>query len=1109
MTALALCIATSARAATPAARWAISSFAAPTEFSPTAGGGYTVTARNAGSVATDGEPVTLADTLGPGLEPTAVEFSSERPGHEREELDSECTSVPLQCTFTGPVAPDQTLRMIVSVSVTEGARSSFANLASVSGGGPPEASTSSQTPLESSAPSFGVSSFDASIAGLDGLPDTQAGGHPYELTATVDLNNELRPLPFGLTDTSVQDVKDFVVELPLGFLASALATPECTYAQLSSRAKGGCPPDTAVGHLRTEPEGGDWLDAQVYNMVPEHGFPAEFGYADSIAGSHILYASVAPTPAGYVLRVTGSELPQVALTALYVTFFGDPADRDESTGAPVAMLTNPSDCSGQPLVASVHLDSWQNPGEWSEDGRELVAPISPQAVPLLTSPGWVQASSELPAVSGCEALAGLFAPSIAAVPQREQAENPAAVEPNRQADSPAGLELELKSPASEAPEVDAAPPLRRAVVTLAEGMTVDPSAGNGLQACSEAQIGWLGPDGPGGEPLPSGGLENFSPQAPACPEGSKVGSVELTTPLFGAVLSGAVYLAAQNENPFGSALAAYAVVEDPATGVVLKIPAELKADPQTGRLTVVLAESPQLSFSDLKLQFFSGPRALLATPESCGTYTTTSELTPWSSALDSGPGAAAAGGGSGGDPFDSFQIDEGCVGRFAPSFTAGSTNLQAGANTPFQASFSREDSDQELGGWSVSLPPGLLADVGSVPLCPEANANAGTCQEASRVGTALAEAGPGPNPLSVPGKAYLTGPYNGGPFGLAVVVPVIAGPLDLGTVVVRQSLRIDARTAQITDVSNPFPTVLDVTGDNGETDGIPIRLRRVDVSFERPGGAPFMFNPTSCAKLPLTGSVSSAEGANAAVSSPFQVTGCKGLPFKPSFTASTAAHAEALKDGAGASLNVRIASRGGASVRGEEANLKRVDLTLPRLLPARLQPTLQNACRGPQFAKDPASCPPDSFVGTATAVTPMLDVPLRGPVIFVSRGAAALPDLDLVLQGEGVEIVLSGHTQIKGGETYARLETFPDVPISSFALSLPQGPHSALASGLPTNKHSLCGQSLQMPTTIEGQNGAVVKPTIKVGITGCPPARPRHRTKKAKHRKRRKRRRVG
>ena len=1098
----------SASAASPAAGWTIESVATPTNFSTGDDAqcaedlercdSYTVTARDAGSLPTSGGPVTLTDALPSGLRLVKVEFFSEIGVEGREDLDSDCKSTPLECTFTGQVQPDQTLGMIVSVEAEEGASSPLVNLATVSGGGVPEASTRTDTLLSTAVPPFGVTSFDTDIAGLDGRADTQAGGHPYELTASIALNNVSRATGGGhYADASVQNLRDLVIELPLGFLASALATPTCTLAQLSS--EGGCPPDTAVGYIHTEPESILALGSEVYNVVPEHGFPAEFGYSDLLKGAHVLYASVAPTPAGYVLRVTGRELPEVSLADLSVTLFGDPGEKDGSGDSPQALLTNPTACSGQSLQTSVHLDSWQAPGEWTEDGKVLATPDGPQATPLLTSPGWVTASTESPPVTGCEALAGLFAPSLAAVPQRLQAANPAAVESNRQADSPTGLELELKSPSSEAPEVDATPPLRTAVVTLPEGLTVDPSAGDGLQACSIAQIGWLGAEGSGGEPLPNGGLANFSAQAPECPEESKVGSVELTTPLFGGVLSGAVYLAAQDENPFQSALAAYVVVEDSATGVVLKIPAELKADPRTGRLTVVLAESPQLPFSDLKLRFFSGPRALLATPESCGTYTTTSELTPWS-ASESDPGGPGAGGGSVAEPLNSFQIDEGCAGGFAPSFAAGSTNLQAGANTPFQASFSREDSDQELGGWSVSLPPGLLADVGSVPLCPEASANAGTCPEASRVGRALAEAGPGPDPLSVSGKAYLTGPYNGGPFGLSIVVPVIAGPLDLGTVVVRQSLRIDPSTARITDVSNPFPTVLDVTGANGETDGIPIRLRRVDVSFERPGGAGFMFNPTSCAKLPLTGSVASAQGTSAAVSSPFQVTGCKGLPFKPSFTASTAAHAEALKDGAGASLNVRIASRGGASVRGEEANLKRVDLTLPRLLPARLQPTLQNACTAARFAKDPASCPPDSFVGTATAVTPMLDVPLRGPVIFVSRGSAALPDLDLVLQGEGVEIVLSGGTEIKGGVTYAKFEAFPDVPISSFALSLPQGPHSALASGLPTNKHSLCGQSLAMPATIEGQNGAVVKRSVRVGIAGCAT----HRAKKAKHRRRKK-----
>jgi hypothetical protein len=1053
----------SASAATPAAGWTIASLAAPTDFSPSADAqcaedlelcdSYVVSARNAGSVPTNGQPATLTDALPEGLELRQVEFTSELPGATPEYLDSDCTSVPLECRFAGAVQPDQTLRMIVSVSVKEGGvggTESLANVATVAGGGAPAVSSSTETGVGAATPPFGVASFEMDIAGLDGLTDTQAGAHPYQLTATIDLNSVFRNDPEGrFADTSVQDLKDLVIDLPLGLLAGTRATPTCTLVQLESAA--GCPPDTALGRIGVEPEGGISLRSELYNLVPEHGVPAELGYTDLAKTSHVLYASVAPTPAGYVLRVTARELPQVALTAVNLTFFGDPAATDGNAGAQSPLLTNPSACSGQPLETSVYLDSWQDPGADNADGT-----------PNLADPAWVSASSQSPPVTGCNLLR--FDPELSAQPTTDAA------------DSPTGLELELKSPTSESPEVDATPPLERAVVALPEGITVDPSAGNGLQACSIAQIGWLG-----------GGPQNFDAAPPQCPEQAKIGSVELTTPLFSAVLTGAVYLAAQDENPFQSALAAYLVVEDPATGVVLKIPAELKADPHTGRLMVVLAESPQLPFSDLKLHFSSGPRALLATPASCGAYTTTSELTPWSALEEdpTDPGAAAAGGGSG----DGFTIDAGCVDGFAPSFVAGVTNVQAGAYTPFEASFSRGDADQELDGWSVTLPPGLLADIGSVPLCPQAAANNGTCPEASRVGTVLAEAGAGPDPLSVPGKAYLTGPYNGGPYGLSVVVPVSAGPLDLGAVVVRQSLRIGGgrapNNAQITDVSNPFPTVLDVTGANGQTDGIPIRLRRVDVTFERPGGAPFMFNPTSCAKLPLTGSISSAQGASTAVSSPFQVTDCASLKFTPKLTAAT--QAKTSRAG-GASLSVKLTY----PAAPHNANIAALKVDLPKALPARLR-TLRQACLARVFAANPAACPAASIVGRARVLTPILPVALEGPAYFVGRGPGHFQGLDLVLSGDGVRIDLAGTTFIdaKTNVTSLTFRAMPDIPVSSLELSLPEGPHSALAANA-----ALCKRKLAMPTALVGQNGAQIHESTKVGVTGCPPGRSPTRARK-------------
>jgi hypothetical protein len=706
------------------------------------------------------------------------------------------------------------------------------------------------------------------------------------------------------------------------------------------------------------------------------------------------------------------------------------------------MLTNPSDCSGQPLLMSVHMDSWQNPGGYSADGT-----------PDLGDSAWVSATSPSPPVTGCNELQ--FTPELVAQPTTTVA------------DSPSGLELELRSRQIEDVQVNATPPLHRAAVTLPEGMTVDPSAGDGLRACSEAQIGWVGLS-----------LSGFTAARPQCPQESKIGSLEMTTPLFAGVLIGALYLAAQDENPFGSVLAAYVVVDDPLTGVVLKIAGELKADPRTGRLTVVLAESPQLPFSDLKLRFFGGSTALLATPQSCGTFTTSSELTPWSIEGSELPAT----------PFDSFEINSGCVSGFAPTFTGGSTSLQAGAGTSLQASFSRQDSDQQLAGWSVSLPPGLLADIGAVPLCPEAAASAGTCSEASQVGTVLVGAGAGPNPLFVPGRAYLTGPYNGGPYGLSLVVPVVAGPFDFGTVVVRASVRIDPHTAQVTVVSDSFPTILDVTGANGQVSGIPIRLRRVDVELNRPG---FMFNPTNCDPMALHATISSVQGAGANVSSRFQVANCASLKFTPKLTALTRANGEFA--GHGASLHLVIVSPAG------QANMRSLKVDLPQRLPARLE-TIQHACPERIFNASPASCPKASLVGQALVQTPILATSMAGPAILVSHGAA-FPNLVLVLKAQGVTIALTGALYVdQHNVTSMTFRTIPDVPIRRLDLILPEGSRSILAasSGLCTKK------PLTMLTAINGQNGVRVKPTVKVPVEGCKKPKKKRHPKKKPHPTRRK-----
>ena len=389
------------------------------------------------------------------------------------------------------------------------------------------------------------------------------------------------------------------------------------------------------------------------------------------------------------------------------------------------------------------------------------------------------------------------------------------------------------------------------------------------------------------------------------------------------------------------------------------------------------------------------------------------------------PGPAAT-------PFDTFLIDEACPAGFNPSFMAGSTNLQAGAYTPFETSLARSDTDQELIGLSLTLPSGLLAKIAGVSECGEAEIHAieagtGNCPPGSRVGTVTAGAGPGPNPLFVTGAAFLTGPYNGGPFGLAVVVPAVAGPFNFGTVVVRQSLRIDPHTAQVTDVSDPFPKIID---------GVPLRLRRVDLSIDRPE---FTFNPTSCARqlggvlsgaplgapTSLTGDVGYATevGASSPFTTPFQVTNCTTLKFTPSLAVATAGKASKTN---GASLNFKITYPKGAM--GSQSSFNQAKFSLPKQLPARLG-TLQKACLAATFETNRQACPAASKIGTATVHTEVLPVPLEGPVYFVSYGGAAFPDAVLVLKGDGVTVELPGETYINK-TTGVTSPTFPPPPTS-------------------------------------------------------------------------------
>lgn len=937
---------------------------------------------------------------------------------------------------------------------------------------------------------FGVHSVAFELLDKEGAPFTQAGGHPYELRTgfAVNWTENVGGEPFKNSshpeELPTGNIRTVLTDLPAGLVGNPSAATRCTRADVI---KFRCDASAQVGVLNAvEAAGGEFVDG-IYNLVPPKGVTAEFG---ANVEQHVtVYIDARLRPDGdYALTAESQNNSAVTgVTDVSVRLWGVPADPShngqrcpqlggnaeggficaEPHAAGIAetpLLFNPTSCGG-PLTTVLSVDSYQAAGLFDTH------------------------SVETPAITGCAALD--FSPSLQATPTSSVA------------DSPTGLHVDLHIP--QQPTIEDSASLREAdlrdtAVTLPQGLTINPAAAGGLDACSSRQIGMT--SAVGISPA------TFSEAPAGCPDASKVGVVEVDTPLLSEedeegrvveeaglpvphVLHGAVYIASPYDNPFGSLFAIYIVVEDPKTGVVIKLPGRVEPDANTGQLTTTFTDSPQLPFEDFKLDFFSGPRATLATPESCGSHTASASLTPWSGGASKSPEVAP------------FGILTGCVTGFAPAFSAGTLSTQAGAFSPLTLSFQRGDLDQELSGLTVSLPPGLLAKVAGVEKCSDAELAAAavksaadeqanpSCPAGSLLGSVQAGAGAGESPYFTSGNAYLTGPYKGGPYGVAVVVPALAGPFDLGNVIVRTALHIDPTDGHVTAISDPFPTILK---------GVPLRVRRVTLTMDR---SQFTFNPTSCNPMSFGGALTSTGGQTARLSERFQVGGCEGLPFKPHFSASTSGHTSRAN---GASLIVKVAQKPG------EADIHKVDLRLPLDLPARLT-TLNKACTEAQFNADPSGCPAASNVGTARAVTPVLNVPLTGPAYLVSHGGAAFPDLEYVLQGEGVKIVLDGKTDIKKGITYSHFETVPDAPISSFETTLPEGPHSILGAirsfCSPTKTvfvtkrvtrrvhghvvrarkrvrvHKSVSEPLLAPTTITAQNGAVVSQTTKIAVTGC------------------------
>lgn len=887
-------------------------------------------------------------------------------------------------------------------------------------------------------PGIRPGSFRAVALNQDGTVDTDAGSHPYEYEVGFELNHDQNSAAEG-------SVRDVVAELPPGIIGNPTATPRCPRQDFDGETAN-CPADTQIGTFSAvfrDPSGGTLAPSgPLYNLVPGKGVAASFGFAGE-GFDAIENASLVHSPAGYTVSVISNNVSQSYLLSVAETVWGVPADESHDSerecvpahitpcsteAAPAPFLTLPTSCDG-PLSTLLEVDFADAPGEY------------------------LAASYQSPGLVGCEGLD--FRPSLLVQPRTSAAA------------SPTGLHVDLRLPQEESTKGRAEAELKNAAVTLPAGMSVNPSSANGLQGCTSVQI------------------ELDSTTEARCPEASRIGSVEIDTPLLDHPLPGAVYVAAQGDNPFNGLLAIYIVVDDPISGAIVKLAGHVEPNPQTGQVTTTFANNPQLPFNDLKVDLADGERASLTTPGTCGAYETTSDLTPWTT-----PAHADA------TPSSIFQTSSGPHGTACvyselqepnhPGFEAGTTVPLAASYSPFVMDLAREDGSQDFEKIEVRLPPGLSGKLAGLSRCSDVQIAAAaapdhsgaaeiaspSCPAASEVGTVDVAAGAGSQPVHATGHAYIAGPYGGAPFSLAIITPAVAGPFDLGTVVVRAGLYINPETTQVTVRSDPIPTILK---------GIPLDVRSVLVNISRDQ---FTLNPTNCERLTLAGLVTSSLGQVATLSHPFQVRGCAGLVFKPSFKVAT--HAKTSKAN-GAALKVLVSEKPG------EANIHKVDLQLPRALPARLT-TLQKACTDAQFAADPAHCPEASIIGTAKAVTPILSSPLTGPAYLVSHGGAAFPDVVFLLQGEGVTIKLVGNTDIKKGLTFSRFEDVPDQPISSFETSLPEGPHSALAAN-----GNLCALPLTLPTTIVAQNGTQIAQKTKISVTGCAKPRVKIRQAKVKH----------
>jgi len=855
------------------------------------------------------------------------------------------------------------------------------------------------------------------------LSTTQAGAHP-------DLKVDFKLTATEATGSPEFGTKTVVTELPAGLVGNPTNLSTCNMADVIRMSNFGstenfksCPRTSNVGYMDVAFRFGYLpfgltLRQRVYRLPSDPGEPAAFGSA--VLSFPVRLTVGVRSDGDYGIQVTGNKLPEQVLTAAVSTvFWGVPADHqgggetaplfdgnpifqtepedvNQYFGNPLVgmprtpMLTNPTSCPGHELTVGLGVASWADPGN-----LHLAAMNSA-------------------AITGCEKVE--FKPTISVKPDSQRA------------GQPSGLQVDVKVPQTNHADQLATSHLKDATVVLPKGVTLSTALAEGLVGCSDAQFG-----------LHSKAADN-------CPPASKIGTVQIDTPLLEEPMSGSIYSGSQESTDPQSGRMYRIFTTAEGAGVLIKLEGQIKVDPATGQITTIFNDNPQLPFTNFSLRFKGGDRAPLVLPQTCGEYRTVADFTGYSA-----PNAPV-------DTWSSFKVDQNCgaASQFTPGFEAGTTNPIGGTYSPFTLRITRPDGQQNISALATTLPEGLLAKLGGVPLCGEAEAATGNCPTASQVGAVAVAAGAGSTPLMVPqsGKEptalYLAGPYKGGPYSLVAKVPAQAGPFDLGTVAVRNSIKVDPVSTQVSVQSDALPQILK---------GIPVSYRDLRVEVDKPQ---FTINPTSCDPMAVRGVIGSSAGTNANVSDRFQVASCEGLAFKPNLKLSVSGPTHR-------SAHPRLKA---VLTMPQGANTEKAVVTLPKT------EFLENAhirtiCTRVQYAAGKGGgeqCPPASIYGKAQAWSPLLDKPLEGPV-YLRSSSNKLPDLVASLDGQ-IHVDLVGRIDSVNARIRNTFEGVPDAPVSKFVLEMQGG-----KKGLLVNNTELCKATPRASLAFDGHNGKVADST--------------------------------